>query len=155
MHYREIGSGLQMFGDAAASESGDDVITGLERNAFHTYRFETEDGSNFCFAVDGFVFHCGKDHLPTLGRTLQTGGDGGCAQFPAVNKWDFIRYGQIAEEEAIVASDPPSGIVDAQAHPALDRFTVTFDQPNYVYIDEITVENVETSKARRALRSRW
>lgn len=28
----------------------------------------------------------------------------------------------------------------SRVHAALDRFTVTFEQPNYVYVDEITVE---------------
>ena len=35
---------------------------------------------------------------------------------------------------------PPQGFVDAREHTALNRFTVTFDSPNYVYLDQVTVE---------------
>ena len=38
------------------------------------------------------------------------------------------------------ASDPPGGFLDAREYAGLDCFSVTFDSPNYVYLDEITVE---------------
>ena len=37
--------------------------------------------------------------------------------------------------EAIVSSDPPQGVVDANLYPNFDRFTVTFDA-NYMMIDD-------------------
>ncbi len=139
VYYDRIGEVIYAFGDAVASNSFDDVVTGLQPNAFHIYRLETLDGLNYCFAVDGTVFTC-NDTLHTGNPAyLQTGGGGGCSKPPTVNKWDFIRYGRIAEGEAIVASDPPAGILDAAQYSGLDRFTVTFDQPNYVYVDEIAV----------------
>jgi hypothetical protein len=42
--------------------------------------------------------------------------------------------------EAIISSQPPSGFLDVAHFPSLDRFTVTFDQPNYVYVNDIIVE---------------
>jgi len=41
----------------------------------------------------------------------------------------------------VLPYDPPAGILDARRAPALDRFTVTCDKPNYVYLDGISVES--------------
>jgi hypothetical protein len=57
-----------------------------------------------------------------------------------VNEWDFVRYGTIGFGERIIAADPPGGFVDASRRAGLDRFAVTFDAANYVYLDEITVQ---------------
>ena len=46
----------------------------------------------------------------------------------------------ISHGERIIAPDPPAGILDPAEYPNLNRFRVTFDSPNYVYIDDITVE---------------
>jgi hypothetical protein len=59
---------------------------------------------------------------------------------PTVNEWDFIRYGTVSFGEKIIASDPPSGFLDPEANANVDRFLEIFDQPNYAYIDDITVE---------------
>ena len=69
-------------------------------------------------------------------------GNGGCSLelLPTVNRWDFVRYGTISAGEKLVGSDPPAGFVDARTHATLDRFTITYDQPNYVLVDEISVE---------------
>ncbi len=138
-----------LFGDAIVSFSGDDVVRGLTMSDFHTYRFESLDGIHYRMSVDGLVFREAFDDTAIFGAYVQFGGDGGCGPeyYPTINEWDFVRYGTIAYGEEIVSSDPPAGFVDARAHRALDRFTVTFDQPNYVYIDEITVE-VTTTKPR-------
>ena len=56
-----------------------------------------------------------------------------------MNEWDFVRYGTIATGEQIIAADPPAGFVAPQVYPGLDRFTVTFDSPNYVYIEDVSV----------------
>jgi hypothetical protein len=57
-----------------------------------------------------------------------------------INEWDFIRYGTISHGERIIGADPPVGFLDPRVYKGLDRFTVTFDSPNYVYVDEISVE---------------
>ena len=131
-----------MYGDAAVSFSGDDAVVGLDIDDFHSYRFESVDGVNYTVAVDGEVFIVGAQNQPNESHFVSFGGRGGCAddQIPnMVNEWDFVRYGTINYGETIVASDPPAGFVDARTNAPLDRFTVTYDSPNYVYIDEITV----------------
>ena len=143
VYYRDIFEVLYMYGDAAISQSGDDFLSGLDIDEFHTYRFESLDGHNFWFSVDGLVFTSGYDDEGTGVNFLQFGGSGGCIgdQIPdMVNEWDFVRYGTISYGEQIIASDPPGGYVDARQYVPLDRFTVTFDSPNYVYLDEVTVE---------------
>ena len=47
--------------------------------------------------------------------------------------------GTIAFGEQIVSTDPAQGFLDPVIHRGMDRFTVTFDAPNYVYLDEISV----------------
>jgi hypothetical protein len=80
---------------------------------------------------------------------LQFGADSGCGPtyHPKIDRWDFIRYGTLSSGEQVVSSDPREGFVDARSHPALDRFTVTYDEPNYVYIDEITVQSEPWAQA--------
>lgn len=128
------------------SFSGDDVVRGLDIDKFHTYRFESLDGIHCRMSVDGYVFFASYDDNAISSAYVQFGGDGGCGPeyLPTVNEWDFVRYGTISYGETIVASDPPSGFVDARTYAPLDRFTVTFDEPNYVYIDEISVEVAAT-----------
>ncbi len=46
----------------------------------------------------------------------------------------------MATGETIVTTDPPVGFVNPADYPGIDRFTVTFDADNYVYIDEIIVD---------------
>ncbi len=132
-----------MFADAVVSASGNDFVLGLDQNEFHTFRFETVDGINYRFSVDGFTFSNRTDNQSDNGsHFVQLGGRGGCdlTLIPRVNKWDFVRYGTISTGEFIIASDPPPGFLDPAEHASLDRFTVTFDQPNYLYIEQITVE---------------
>jgi hypothetical protein len=143
VHYQGTYELINMYGDAAISFSGDEVVTGLAINELHTYRYESLDGRYYDVSVDGQVFVEGFDYNPNGYHFLQLAGIGGCIsdQIPdKVNRWDFVRYGEIGEGELIVASDPPAGEVSTDDHPSLDRFTVTFDQPNYVYIDDISVE---------------
>jgi hypothetical protein len=68
----------------------------------------------------------------------------GESPYATVNRWDYVRYGRLTTGEVVVASDPPSGVVNANAYPNLDRFTVTFDQPGYVYIDDVAVDVIAT-----------
>jgi hypothetical protein len=110
---------------------------------FHTHRFESPDGFNYWFAVDGLVFMVESDNTPSEYHYVYLRGMGGCPsdQVPnMVNEWDFIRFGTISYGEQVIACDPPGGFLDARQHTGLDRFTVTFDQPNYIYLDEVAVE---------------
>ena len=141
--YLKVPEGLNLFGDGVISFEGGDVLRGLEINQFHTYRFESADGFNYCFFVDGRLFYCrvGNPDFLEYSDYLQMYGQGGCqpAIPPTINKWDHVRYGRISRGELIVSTDPPSGVVDADVYPRLDRFTVTFDAANYMMIDEIAV----------------
>ncbi len=140
--YRDIHDLVFMFGDAVVSFSGDDAVFGLDMSQLHTYRFESLDGTAYTYAVDGFTFSSGVGDSPNGAHYLDFGGEGGCELdlLPGRNEWDFVRYGAISYGEQIIAADPPAGYVNATSHPALDRFAVTFDEPNYVYLDEILVE---------------
>ena len=143
LDYARIHDLVFMYGNAAISFSGDGGVSGLGLDEFHTYRFESVDGVNYWISVDGAVFLVGSDAKVGPGDYLQMGGDGGCIgdQIPnARNEWDMVRYGTIGYSERIVAADPPAGYIEPLPHSAMDCFTVTFDSPNYVYIDDITVE---------------
>jgi len=145
--YRLLVDKLFMFGDAVISFDGGDVLTHLPLDEFRTFRFESLDGASYCFFVDGQRFTCGTKASGDDFSSLGFSGDGGCdlGLLPTINRWDYIRYGTISYGEEFVSSDPPQGFVDAWAHPMLDRFTVTYDQPSYVYIDEITIETTPLS----------
>ena len=109
---------------------------------FHTYRFEGLDGSNYTLAVDGFIFKERVVDGAHFNTVYAFGGEGGCGGFrpqPVRNEWDFVRHGSIGSGEQLVSSDPPSGnLTPAQAH-QLSSIILTFDQPAYLYIDDITV----------------
>ncbi len=142
--YDRIGDSVYLHGDAAVSFEGGQFILGLALNEFHTYRFESLDGLNYRVSVNGEVFITDVGVGPGGTRSrLQFIGRGACPLSITLgthNEWDFIRYGTIGEGETIVTSNPPGGILDAEQYSSLDRFTITFDQPNYVYVNEITVE---------------
>ena len=143
VEYEGMFESVNMYGDAAISRDGGSFLLGLDIDDFHTYRFESLDGMNYWIAVDGQVFIDGFDDNFTGNNFLQLRGIGGCIsdQIPnMVNEWDFVRYGTISHGEQIISSDPPDGFVDARAHAPLDRFIITYDSPNYAYIDDITVE---------------
>jgi hypothetical protein len=143
VQYEEVHDLLNMYGDAVISFSGDDAVTGLDIDEFHTYRFESVDGVSYWFSVDGLVFTGGTGDEWNGYHFLQFAGRGGCIDdwIPdMMNEWDMVRFGTIAYGEQIIASDPPAGYLDPKQHADLDRFTVTFDSTNYVYLDEITVE---------------
>ena len=138
--YVEILEFVQMYGDTVISNSGDDFVTGLDVAEFHTYRFESTDGASYRIAVDGCVFVEDIDRGTNGSSNLQIHGRGSCENFMnTINEWDFVRYGTIGTGEQIIASDPPAGFVAPQVYPDLDRFTVTFDSANYVYIEDVSV----------------
>ncbi len=133
----------RMYGDAAITFSGDVVIEGLDINDFHTYRMESFDGVNYRISVDGLVFFVDSGLGPEKYHFMAFGGLGGCVgdQIPnSRNEWDMVRYGTIGFGEQIVSADPPIGFLNPVTFNNLDRFTVTYDSPNYAYIADITVE---------------
>ena len=141
LDYDRIHDLVWMYGDTAISFSGDDFVGGLAVDEFHTYRFESTDGVSFTVAVDGQVFMDVIDIKNAGGAFLQMGGEGACGGFlNTVNEWDFVRHGTIATGETIIATDPPAGLLDPNDFPDIDRFTVTFNAANYVYLDDITVD---------------
>ena len=136
--YKSIHDGLQHFGDAAVSFDGESFVLGLDDTSFHLFRFESLDGFNYTVSIDGTIFLTAIDSELSA-PFLSFGGDGGCDANPTVNEWDFVRYGTISYGEAVVDSDPLVGDVSAIDYPDRTRFTVTFDSPNYVYVDDISV----------------
>ncbi len=148
--YGRILEAFNLYGDAILSQDGGTYVRGLELNAFRTYRIETQDGVTYCFWYDGKLLTCNADSSSETVSYLQIQGSGGF--YPPtpstppfiINRWDYVRYGRITDGEAIVASDPPGGVLNAGQYSNLDRFTVTFDQPNYVKIDDVTVDVVAT-----------
>jgi len=139
VRYRHILDTIYMHGDAAISFSGDFAVFGLDVNNFHTYRFESRDGLHYTFAVDGDVFVDMIDAQGLARSRLQLRGRGACAG-DQVNEWDYVRFGTLSSGEGIIASDPPAGILAPHTYAGLDRFSVTFSAPNFVYIDDITAE---------------
>lgn len=134
---------VNMYGDATFNQSGDFFVTGLSLNVFHTYRYESLDGINYRVAVDGRVFIVQTENNPNGFHYVQLIGRGGCNsdQFPnMVNEWDFVRYGTIASGEQVVGTDPPSGLLGPGAYTPFTTFRVTFNAPNYVYINDIAIE---------------
>ena len=133
---------VRFYGDYASNFAGSQVITGLSLDHWHTYRYESLDGINYRISVNGRVFIVDAGNTPNGYHALQFSGDGGCASewVPNMaNRWGYIRYGTIAFGERIVSSNPPQGFLDPELYAGLDRFTITFDAANYVYLDEITV----------------
>ena len=143
--YRGVSDLINMYGDSIISHDEGTLVAGLELNRFRTFRFETVSEQTYCFWFDGLLFFCdqhtnaktGIDYIQMFGRG---GVDANQEPGPIVNRWDYVRYGRVTTGETIVASDPPSGVLNADLHPDLDHFTVTFDQPNYVYVADVTVE---------------
>jgi hypothetical protein len=143
-HFRDVFDLVWLHGDRAVSFSGDEFSPLLPLNQFYTTRFESRDGTSFRFAVNGRVFFARTEHQPAGSSGLQFGGLAFCNRPLGTiirNEWDFIRYGTISDGEAIVAADPPAGVLDANQYPKLDRFTITFDQPGYVYVDDVGVDS--------------
>ncbi|MEK6799282.1 MAG: hypothetical protein AABZ12_09980 [Planctomycetota bacterium] len=141
--YRSMHVVAFLYGDAAVSFDGGSFVRVFGIDEFHTVRYESDDGLHYSMAIDGRIFDSGvgDDQYPMT--AISIGGIGGCVgdENPNnVNEWDFVRYGTIAYGEEIIESDPAQGFVDARIHALLDRFTVRYDSPNYVYLDEISVE---------------
>ncbi len=146
IRFKKASDLVSLYGNAVISFSGDEFVWRLPNNEFRTYRFESPDGVNYWFSVDGLIFRASYGMNDNGYSYLQFRGRGGCLDdwIPNMeNAWDFVRFGTIGYGERIVSSDPPAGFVDARAHPSLDRCTIRYDSANYVYLDEITVEVTE------------
>ena len=145
VRYEDALDVVYLHGDSAVSHSGDYVVTGLDIDEFHTYRFESLDGVYYEFSVDGLVFMVGYGDSGNGYHYLQFGGFGGCSveELPTTHEWDYIRYGTIDTSPSsmnIETTDPPEGYLDPGLYPELDRFTVTFGAPNFVFTDEISIQ---------------
>lgn len=143
--YRRVFDRVYIFADAVVSWSGDSFVLGLEPSEFHTFRFESPDGIQYRYSVDGFVFKEAQGFDVPRRSFWSMGGEGSCGlpgsgSQDTINEWDFIRYGTLDSGEPISSTDPPDGFLDPEFGAGLDRFQVTFDAPNYVYIRDITVE---------------
>lgn len=140
--YKRVFDLVTMLGDAVLSFDQTAYRLFPDRD-FRTYRFECLDGISYRIYVDGEPFFEYTDGKNYIGIYFQIFGQGACPRNlqteAQVNEWDFVRWGEIGFGEQIVSADPPAGVVDAAAFPNLDRFSVTFDSPNYVLVDEITV----------------
>ncbi len=140
--FSQISDLLNMYGDAAISNSGAYWVDDLELNKFHLYRFESADGAAFWISVNGQKFFPGLDNHSNGWSFLQLAGRGGCTsdQIPdMVNEWDYVRYGTIGFGEQIVSVDPPPGQLGPGGYTSFTTFRVTFDAANFVYIDDISV----------------
>lgn len=131
---------IDLYGDGAEAPGGEGFLLGLPLDTFRTFRFETDDAESFRFLIDGLVLFGGANPTLNAAPGVQFHGLGECtAALDKRNTWDYLRYGTIARGEVLLSSDPLAGILSALDHPSLDRFTVTFDAPNYVTIPEISV----------------
>ena len=139
--YKELSDSVLLHGDAVVSFAWDIVVSGLELDELHTYRFESLDGLNYQFSVDGLVFEESTGQGGNGFNYLQFSGRGDCPRTVVqtmTNGWSYVRYGTLGSGEAIVSADPPAGFLNPDNYAGLDRFTIMFDQPGYVYIDDIT-----------------
>jgi len=132
-----------MLQDAVFDFEGGGFVLGLDPDTFHTYRFESLDGNNHTLAVDGAVFKSAFD-TGGMAAFVQFGGIGSCIAgperpVPVRNEWDYVRYGTIESGEAIIATVPPTGVIADEDAAGVTSILVTFDGPNYAYVDDISV----------------
>ena len=143
VQFRNIVAWTWLHGNAVVDPGEANFIVGLLLNEFYTLRFESYDGSRHTWAVDGRVYATFVDRPPGPGSSIvQFGGSAACNRPDGTtirNEWDFVRYGTLGNDEAVVSADPPQGVVDTNTYPDLDRFRVTFDRPGFVYVDDVTV----------------
>jgi len=141
LRYKSVSDGLNMYSNRAYSQDGNFAIN-LPGTQFYTYRFESLDGMNYRFSANGDVFVVRTMNGNPGSNYIQLVGRGGCGsdQIPdMVNEWDFVRYGTIGSGEQVVSTTPVSGALGPSGYTSFTSFLVTFDQPNYVYVDDISV----------------
>jgi len=148
VQFREIGDRVSLNGDHVEGGGGGQAIFGLALDEFYTVRFESRDGLNYEWSVDGRVLRTRIGTNNNLPGVVNFGGSGCVPRGPndtLRDEWDFVRYGTISDGEAIVATNPPGGDVDANTYPNLDSFIVTFDRPGFVRVDDVTVSVTDGS----------
>jgi len=139
--YLDILEIVQMFQDAVLDSNGVNFVLGLSPD-FHTYRFESPDAESFTLAVDGVVFKTNTEHAALVITVVSFGGIGSCPGFrpqPVRNEWDYVRVGTLGSGEQLVSADPPAGNLTAAEGAQFHTFTITFDQPAYLYVNDISV----------------
>jgi hypothetical protein len=139
-NYRTVTAAFWMHGDLI-SDGG--AVSGLPVDEFYTVRFEYIGGVLAWGYVNGIPFGAwfvaqGEEYYVYI-QIRGEGGWNGPAPGFTKNEWDFVRYGTVSFGERIIAADPPAGFLSAVERPAVDRFTVRYDSPNYAYVDDITV----------------
>jgi len=130
-----------MFQDAVLDNGGTDFVLDLLPK-FHTYRFESPDGESYTLAVDGVVFKANTTHASLVYSAVSFGGEGGCGEFrpqPVRNEWDYVRAGTLGSGEQLVSANPPAGNLTAAQANQLSSMILTFDQPTYLYVNDIAV----------------
>jgi hypothetical protein len=143
LDYRFCDEFIKLYGDTVIAFEGGVLVADLSLDSFHTYRFASLDGRNYTVSVDGAPFLVAIGNDTTAGDYFEFGGLGGCSSEPFVgvrNEWDMIRYGTIGFGERIVGAEPAGGFLDPQRNAEVRRVVVTWDAPNYAYIDDISVE---------------
>jgi len=136
-----------MFQDAVLDTNGINSVLGLSPD-FHTYRFESPDAQSFTLSVDGIVFKTSTDHASLVYTAVSFGGIGSCPGVrpqPVRNEWDYVRVGTLGSDEQLVSVDPPAGNLTAAEANQLSSMILTFDQPTYLYVDDITVTTTNGS----------
>ena len=133
-----------MFQDVVFDFEGGDFGPITEPDTFHTFRMESEDGVNYTMSVDGVVFNVEFDGGGNNIAFVQFAGFGDCVAgperpVPVRNEWDFIRYGTLGDGEVIVATDPTAGVLSDEQAAGVTSILVTFDGPNYAYVDDVSV----------------
>ncbi|MBI1825073.1 MAG: hypothetical protein HY287_14940 [Planctomycetes bacterium] len=154
--YDEIEELVDCYGDFAGTPAFNGSISGLDLDQFHTFRFESTDGSHYTLSADGTIFITGVDQGYIAYDYLQFYAHSGCPTVPLplkIDELDYIRYGSIGSGEAIVSTDPPAGILGSSLNPNLNQFRVTFDNPNYVYINDVSVQ-VSSGTAPKVIKTR-
>jgi IPTL-CTERM motif len=147
VQFREIIDRVSLEGDLVEGGGGGQVISGLPLDEFYTVRFESRNGLDYEWTVDGRVLRTATGN-GGLADLIGFGGFGCVTRDPAIplrDEWDFVRYGTISDGEVIMSSNPPAGDVDVNTYPNLDRFTVTFNTPGFVQIDDIIVTVADAS----------
>lgn len=136
----------RFFADWASNQARSYFHALTEPGEFHTFRYESPGYPDRSVYVDGaLVYQTTRSNSSDLGLfvwMIYSGGlcSGGQNVFPKFVDWDHVWFGTLSDGEEVIAADPPAGVVDARVHPDFDRFTITFDAPAYVVIDDVTVE---------------
>jgi len=140
--YAHSATWVGLFSNRAINDSGNFFLASLPMDEFHAVRFESPDEYHFAYSANGKNFWNSYGEKQTGTFFFQLIGLGGCglAYLPATNEWDYFRYGTLSYGEDVIASEPTMGHINARAVGPLTRFTVAFDEPNFIFVNQISVE---------------